>query len=275
MRIAALVLFALAALPAAGQSYFPLGDDDQWEYGYVLDPPFSDPDTIRYERRVAERVVVSDTAYAVIDLPALPTDTFRVDPEGRVWGRWYGRDALFLDVSRSDGERYELPESDGFAYVVTVRRPVSVTVPAGSFEDAVEFSFDIPDVFDDEFTVLLAPGVGVVSGFSLYNNMGDLFAATVDGQRVTSSELGPSETDVRAFPNPFRRSLTVTLPAGMWHHTVVLDARGRAVATLDASRCGPGSCALRWDGAGHPPGMYVVHAEGAARTVAVPVVLTR
>ena len=275
MRIGALLL-SLVALPAAGQSYFPLGDDDQWEYGYVLDPPFSDPDTVRFEPdRITDRVVIADTAYAVLDLPVVPSDTLRVDAAGRVWGRIDGRDALLFDVTRADGETYRVPDPHGESeYVVTVHRPESVTVPAGTFHDVIDFSFDVEASHDDEIGVTLARDVGMIAAGS-FLEFGSLFAATVGGQYVTAAEPAPGPGDAGAFPNPFRQSLTVTLPAGAWHHAVVLDARGREVAALDASRCGPAGCALRWDAAGHPPGMYVVHAEGATRTVAVPVVLAR
>jgi hypothetical protein len=276
MRTAAVLLLAAAALPAAGQGYFPLGDDDVWEYGYVVEPPFSDPDTVRFEPdRITERTVIRDTAYAVLDLPVVPTDTLRVGEAGRVWGRIDGRDALLFDVTRADGETYRVPdphsESD---YVVTVHRPESLTVPAGTFHDVIAFSFDVEGVSDDELGVTLARDVGMISAGSALN-YGSLFAATVNGRLITATERGPLAADAEAFPNPFHRSLTVTLPAGAWHHAAVLDARGREVAALDASRCGSTGCTLRWNGAGHPPGTYVVHAESATRTVAVPVVLAR
>lgn len=276
MRTVALFLLVTTALPAAAQNYFPLGDDDVWEYGYVLDPPFSDPDTVRFgPDRIAERVVIRDTAYAVLDLPVVPSDTLRVDAAGRVWARIAGRDALLFDVTRADGETYRVPDPHSeFEYAVTVRRTGSLTVPAGTFHDVISFSFDVEEWRDDELDVTLAPGVGMISAWS-FIDLGSLFAATVSGQHVTAAEGAPLATDVGAFPNPFRQSLTVTLPAGAWHHAAVLDARGREVAALDASRCGPSDCTLRWDGTGHPPGMYVVHAEGAGQTVAVPAVLAR
>lgn len=276
MRVGALFLLVVTAVPAAAQGYFPLGDGDVWEYGYVLHPPFSDPDTVRFEPdRIAGRVVIRDTAYAVLDLPVVPSDTLRVDPAGRVWARIDGRDALLFDVTRADGETYRVPDPhSAFEYVVTVHRPGTATVPAGTFHDVIDFSFDVEGVHDDELGVTLARGVGMIAAGS-FLEYGSLFSATVGGRHVTAGEGGPRAADAGAFPNPFHRSLAVTLPAGPWHHAAVLDARGREVAALDASRCGPPGCTLRWDGTGHPPGMYVVYAEGPSRTLAVPAVLAR
>lgn len=274
MRLLALLLVLSPA--AATQSYFPLGDDDQWEYGYILDPPFSDPDTTRFEPdRISGRVVIADTAYAVIDLPVVPSDTLRVDAAGRVWARIDGRDALLFDVTRADGETYRMPDPySEFEYVVTVHRSESLTVPAGTFHDVIAFSFNVEEYADDEFGVTLASGVGMISASSAFQ-YASLFSATVGGQLITAAEPDPLAEAVEVSPNPFRQSLTVRLPRGTWHHAAVLDARGREIETLDVSRCGGPACTLRWDGTGHTTGIYVVRAVGPTRTVGVPVVLTR
>lgn len=75
--------------------------------------------------------------------------------------------------------------------------------------------------------------------------------------RPTGTETAPGTLAARAFPNPFRGTLTVEtgapLPAGS--EATVLDALGRTVARLDASA---GTTRLAWDAAGVPAGVYVV-----------------
>ncbi|WP_420456948.1 hypothetical protein [Rubrivirga sp.] len=278
MRVLSLWIAALAlAMPATAQEVFPLGDADVWEYGYIIDPPFSDPDTVRFEVRVAGRVTINDTAYAIARFPALPVDTLRADAEGRVWCRAGGRDVLLFDTTLPDGAVYPFHRSkDEYdEYEVTVYRPIVVDVPAGLFEDAITFGFDVPGVFDDEFSVTLAPGVGVVSGSSLYDGLGNLYTATIDGVVYTPVEAGSVASAVRAFPNPFASSVTVALPPGRWRTAEVTDALGRRVATLDVGRCGAGRCAVGWDGAGHPAGVYGVRAWGADGTASLRITLAR
>lgn len=269
------LLLALSSLaPASAQDYFPLGDDDQWEYGHILYPPNADPDTVRYSPvRIAERVVVSDTAYTVIDLPAVPSDTLRVDAEGRVWGRLHGTDRLILDVTLADGEAFVFERGE-LMQTVSVSRGASLTVPAGTFEDVVSFSFDDPSVFDDEYSVTLARGIGVVSSYALYDAWGDLYRARVGGQMFTDAELAPLAGTARAFPNPFASSVTVELPAGAWTSAEVVDLLGRRVAALSVGACAVG-CDLRWDSGDSPAGLYIVRVEGARQRLAIPVTVAR
>ncbi len=280
MRVLSLCVAALVlAAPAAAQDYFPLGDDDVWAYGYIFDPPFSDPDTVRFDPvGVTERVTVHDTAYAVVALPYLPSDTVRTDAEGRVWDRVSGHDVLLLDVTRADGETYDYidPRDPDLLYTVTVVRPMTVETAGGTFDNVVAFVFDSPEVVDEEFGFALAPGVGIVTaGASMLGSV-ELFEATVGGQQVTPVETGPAgRVDARAFPNPFASSVTVDLPPGRWRTAEVTDALGRRVATLDVGRCGGGRCTVWWNGAGHPVGVYGIRAVGADGVASIRVTLAR
>ena len=276
MRLPLTVLVALIAGAAQAQDYFPLADGDTWTYGFVLRPPDAPADTSRAAPvTVSERVTVRDTAYVVIDFPVVPSDTLRTDAEGRVWGRVHGRDVLLFDVTRADGETYAPGFGTGAPgeYGVTVRRPETVRVPGGTYPGAVTFSFDVPGLLDDEFSVSLAPGVGLVAAYGAHD-LGELFEATVGGRVVTDAESAPLAVPVEAFPNPFTSSLTVALPAERWRRVTVTDALGRLVATLDASACGAG-CEVRWDAADAAPGLYLVRAEGDRQRVVVPVVRSR
>ena len=77
-----------------------------------------------------------------------------------------------------------------------------------------------------------------------------------------AAEGAPAVLDVRAFPNPFARALTVEtgapLPAGAG--AAVFDAPGRLVARLDARA---GATRVQWDAAGVPAGVYVVRVTAA------------
>jgi hypothetical protein len=211
----------------------------------------------------------------VARFPAVPTDTLRTDADGRVWGRTAGRDALLFDPTLPDGAGYTWTRGDD-TYLVTVRRPVVGDVPAGRFENAVEFSFDIPEAFDDKFSVTLAAGVGVVRAFSLFDGLGDLYSARVSGRFYTPTDVRPGAVAApRAFPNPFTTATTIDLGPGPWDRVDIHDALGRRVARLDATACGVGLCALRWEAAGAPAGLYHVVADGARGTVSHRVVRGR
>jgi hypothetical protein len=83
-----------------------------------------------------------------------------------------------------------------------------------------------------------------------------------------------------ATPNPFRRAISVHLPAGS-PELRIHDASGRLVRVLSA----PGSLthrpsALTWDGsdaAGRalPPGVYILTVDSPAGRVSTPVTLVR
>lgn len=83
-----------------------------------------------------------------------------------------------------------------------------------------------------------------------------------DNLLTVGAEPLPAALDVRAFPNPFARVLTVEtgapLPAGA--EAAVFDALGRLVARLDARA---GATRVQWDAAGVPAGVYVVRVTAA------------
>ena len=263
--------------------YFPLGAADSWTYGFVVAPPDGPPETYSLGPvSVRGEVSVHDTTYVLLTIPSLFTDTLRTDAEGRVWGRIDGRDRLILDLTLADGATYSFedpgaescPSVGACTSTVTVRRGLTVETLAGRFEDAVSFSFDNPQMMDDELLIALAPGVGVVRT-STYLQPFDLIEATVGGRHVTPVEVGPEPVSVRAFPNPFTSRVTVELPPGEWAHVEVFDTLGRRVVTLLDGPCAPTACRLEWDGSDAAPGVYLVRATGPTATTAYPVVRAR
>lgn len=273
----ALVLFALVsfASTASAQDYFPLGDDDVWEYGTIIDPPFAPADTSRFgPLRVSGRVTVNDTVYAVLEVYSVP-DTLRSDGAGRVYARESGHDRLLFDLTRSDGATYTYETGDDLRgdYIVTVSRPDTVRTVAARFENAVGFSFDITGAHDDETYIAVVPGVGVVYTYNGVTGYTELMSATIGGRLITPLEGAPGLEDAAfAYPNPTAGRATVALPAGRWHRATVLDVLGRRVADLEVSAC-PSGCQVVWDGDA-PPGRYVVRVEGE-RALAVPVTVAR
>ena len=269
MRPCAFVLvlwaFPLTAQPA---DYFPLGPEDSWTYGYVVDPPFAPADTVLTGTvRVLDTVTIRDTTYSVARFPELFTDTLRTDARGRVWGRLGGRDLLLMDVTLTDGATYLLPRPSGArtgpdVYVVTVSRPPSVRTIAGLFEDVVAFSFDIPESLDDEVYVALASGVGVVASGAALGAPFELVEARVSGRLITATDGPPPPAPLQVFPNPTASTLTVVVPAGGWERAEVADALGRRVAVLLSGPCPPDACRLSWDAEDAAPGVYVVWVSG-------------
>ena len=275
MRTLTLCLLAALATSAQAQDYFPLGDDDVWEYGYVLFPPPSfEPDTMRFApARVSARPVVNDTAYAVVNFLYVP-DTVRVE-DGRIYGRQQGRDVLFLDLDEPAGG----PRPTDWAwgadtlYTLEIERPDTVRVGAGRFRDVRVFHFEAQGVSDASYYYAFAPGIGLLYSGGGLGNYAELFSAQIDGRFVTNAEGSPGlEVAAFAYPNPSRAGVTVALPAGRWDRAVVLDVLGRRVAVLEVGPCAAG-CEVRWDGRA-PAGRYVVRLEGE-RVLAVPVTIGR
>ena len=269
------VLAALLPLSARAQTAptFPLGSSDTWSYGYVIEPPNAPPDTTR-DAPVTVRgtATVGDTVYALVTLPGLRSDSLRTDAQGRVFARLSGRDQLYLDVTREDGQSYEVVE-DGERYVVTVARDVTVETPAGRFEDAIRFAFDIPGAIDDERSVMLAPGIGVVATSGPFASYRVLFEARIDGAVILSSGAPPT-AQVRAFPSPFARTLTIELAGPGRPRVEILDARGRSVATVFDGPCAA-SCQTTWEAEGAAPGVYFVRVTTPRGVSSQPVVLGR
>lgn len=256
-----LALSVLLPLSAVAQTAppFPLGDTDTWSYGYVISPPNAPPDTTR-DAPVTVRgtATVRDTVYTLVTLPGLASDSLRTDAEGRVFARLLGRDQLLLDATLDSGQSYEVTEDAG-TYIVTVTRDLTVETPAGRFEDAIRFDFDLPGTVDDERAVTLAPGIGVVQTIGPFANYRELFEARIDGTVLLAGPDEPASPRVRAFPSPFARTLTIELASRGRQRVEVLDALGRTVAVVFDRVCAA-TCQATWDAEGAAPGVYLIRA---------------
>ena len=266
MRLALAALLsvpALLPLAVAAQTadYFPLGESDTWTYGSVLEPPNAPPDTTLYAPvTVRGTTTVRDTVYTLATFPGTWSDTLRVDGEGRVWARIDGRDQLYLDVTRPDGDTYRVTRG-GDEYEVTVSQGLEGATPAGRFENVVQFAFGIPGTVDSGVSLSLAPDVGLVWTTGPFAGYQELFEARVGGALILDGAGGPAEARPRVYPNPVVSTLTVEVPAGDRRRIEVLDARGRAVAVLFDGRCAS-VCRATWDARGAASGVYVVRATG-------------
>lgn len=276
------LLLLIAGLPAVafGQapdtSYFPLDVGNSWTYAVrVQTSPTAWETLIGDPHEIGQTVAINDTAYTEVAYPhAIFGTLHRVDEVGRVWVRADGVDRLLFDVTRADGETYTFPDvASGNDYVVRVERNVSVDTFLGRFENAIRFSFDIPEMLDDETGITLAPGVGVVAASTSFFGDYFLYAASVGGRVVTSAGVdGPSRLrPALAAPNPFTTSTTIRLPEGPagYAHVEVVDLLGRHVATLLDGPVGPGEQSVTWAASGAPSGPYLVriHRGGLVQTL--------
>jgi hypothetical protein len=101
---------------------------------------------------------------------------------------------------------------------------------------------------------------------------------TVTPGTDTESEPEPAlASGLSVYPNPSAGAATVTLTLAEAEEVrvAVYDVLGRTVAVLHEGALAAGSNELRLDGAGLPPGVYIVRAEGEAFRVTRRVTLLR
>lgn len=284
MRLLPLAFTLLPTLAAAqdAPSFLPLTVGNSWTYASRVPTSPTTWETHVYDPwEVSGTTTINDTVYTEVDYPFALGTLHRLDAEGRVWTRLGGRDQLLFDVAADDAETYAFPEpGTEYVYTVTVSRDVTVETFAGPFDGAIQFSFDIPEVFDDDRSFILAPGIGVVAASASLPAGGDasLYAASVDGRVVVSTATGPeAERLAAAAPNPLARATTITLPPGPPAHVRVdvVDLLGRRIVTLLDGRVGADGRTIDWPARGVPPGVYLARVHRGGRTQTLRLVVTR
>ncbi|MEZ4701334.1 MAG: T9SS type A sorting domain-containing protein [Rhodothermales bacterium] len=91
------------------------------------------------------------------------------------------------------------------------------------------------------------------------------------------AELPGALTVHAAYPNPFAGSTSVDLdlPGAQPLRVLVYDVLGREVARLHDGLASAGTHQFRWDAAGSPPGLYLIHVESASTRLTRQVVKLR
>ena len=199
LLLAVLTASGLDALAqnAADTTYLPLDPENSWEY--VLPIPGDFPS----RHAVLDSASIGDTLYYVIKLPFVESDTLRVAADGTVRARRHGREEMLLDVNAENGATYLFPFDANYPdldYEVTVARGVSVDVLAGSFDRCIRFSFDAPGWVDEEWSVTLAPGVGIANAYGNGGHYRELWLARIDGAVIPPLDATiPDTLDWRGY----------------------------------------------------------------------------
>lgn len=144
--------------------YFPINVGNTWYY----DPPT--PQTNPWAMKTIKGYLVqNNTAYYSwtygegVDI----IDNIRADEQGNIWKLHNYYEYLWFDFTQDSGSTYiyDLPESFGeniYYYAVYVRKNIKTETPAGVFDNCIEFTFDIPQVTDEDKTYTFAPNIGLV-----------------------------------------------------------------------------------------------------------------
>ena len=137
---------------------FPLTVGNRWDLVAVRDDAFLSE--LHYEvtgNQIVEgrRLVILSIQYGPDDEPF--NDTLEMEENGNMRFSDNSFGGRHLDFSRSDGDTYESGE-----YTVTVKNPFTLETPRGTFENCIDFYFDVVGCADEESGFTFAPGIGLV-----------------------------------------------------------------------------------------------------------------
>lgn len=207
------VVLPLSLVAQDAPDYLPAEVGNWWLLAAIDGPTFP-PDTFYTYREISASIVLQDTTYLQFSNPWIDSDTFRVDVDGRVWSRGYGREDLLFDFTASDDSVYQFPtqrkSGGGGMYNVTVSRDLTVSTHAGIYENCISFAFDEPVVVDEEITYTFAPDVGLID-IQSFETYGMLFEAQVGDSTIFSIVSVEDEEKPEAnglpfsvYPNPIK-----------------------------------------------------------------------
>ncbi len=142
----------------AGLGYFPMQVGNRWTYSLQN----SEQTVWNYE--IVDKTRIGYYQYFVLKrhfIPGIHIDSvfYRAGSSDKIYRHWQGKDALYIDFSRSRGKKWD---SFGEYRGVINKMNISKTVPAGTFHNCIEVFFDIPMAYDDETWEVYAPQVGLL-----------------------------------------------------------------------------------------------------------------
>ncbi len=166
--------------------FLPIGQGNSWTFRFNTP---SGPDSMTFA--ITDTLERSGKTYNRVESP-LNFEYLRYDGAGHVFQYLprVEREILLFDFTAEapDTHRINLPQ-DGLLFDVILRsRSDVVEVPAGRFENCLHFTLDyLPDVIDDEQEVWLAPQVGFVRAYPVFDTAYNL--VTTDDLMGCQAEL--------------------------------------------------------------------------------------
>lgn len=137
-------------------AYFPLDINYKWNFYYPQSP------TAKVIYRIWGTQTLDGQLYYQYGNKAETSDLFRKDAHGNVFKKRPTGELLWFDFDTADGGTYQVKLSDKFIYTVTVTKKQTVTYDGHTFADCIIFSFDAPNLTDEEISYTIAPDVGIV-----------------------------------------------------------------------------------------------------------------
>ncbi len=243
-----------------GNEYLPLKVGNIWYYDAMTwwgDYMQSEViDTIRLKDTLYYRYYTkhfnndSSTNYATID-------TIKQDESGRVYKYRLAGDYKIYDFSVNDSDSFIseirlFPDSNIF-YTVMLNDVGSKTVPAGTFDSCkMEFYDAIPDMFDEEYYLIFAPGVGCLMRYFEHGAIANLTSAIVDGEHI--GPIGIKKYEKNRVNN---QRITANSLKGL-KRVELYDLTGRKIKTLSSNS---------WRNWNEGSGIYVVKLVGESSSV--------
>ncbi len=166
-----------ADLANAASTYFPQQIGNWWEYEGTRREIV---DTLQWQ---GLSYYVWATTYSSNNDAYVDTAYYRVDQDQRVYVKYdiTQAESLLFDFSLDAGETLE---ADGKKITLTSTK-ANIKPSNTQISDCFSFYYDIPGLADDEHTIYLAPGIGIVSTVPDYGIPQKLSSAFVGGKMDT------------------------------------------------------------------------------------------
>jgi len=137
-------------------NYFPLEIDNKWYYYHV-----GVPDALVIYR-IWDTATYDNKIYSLFGNKVESSDLFRKDDKGNIYKKRPDKELLWFAFSEDHGGSYEVKLSDKFIYTVKVEKSLTIEYDGHKYVDCVRFTFDAPNIKDEEMVYVFAPDVGIV-----------------------------------------------------------------------------------------------------------------
>lgn len=272
------LLFLFIKVCLSNTNYFPLTVGNYWDYYDWHNPTttnrFGVFDTSTFNGQVYYSYGISEQNI---------TNRFRWDSTGVLYNysEYYNNEYIWFDFNIALGETLSIYLSDGsFShYTILLDDGVTVTCPAGTFENCKYVLFDNPELSHYEKWYWFAPDIGIVQQRWSYLTLMVLTSAQIDSQTVSVKVVKvPNDIPLlNNFPNPFNPVTTIdfTTSINSFVNLNVYNIMGSKVETLVNQKLNSGMHSVLWDGSDLPSGIYFIQLTSGFLTVTKKAILLK
>jgi hypothetical protein len=168
-------------------SYFPLKVGNYWEYVPVL----QHPDLLSINVSIPSTATIGDYEYYLMVTKhnhtgftsVVDSSYYRVDSRGYVFERTTHslEETNRFRLAAADGETWTIYTPYLQDYIATTTNISALNLNEVEIANCKSFSFDLPPTIDDEHTLVLAPGLGIVKQLFAGGFDSTLREARIDG----------------------------------------------------------------------------------------------